>query len=279
MKKVSALIKISRPINIFQSIIAIFITAAIFNSFPNMQRIICSALTVSFFIAGGNAINDYFDFETDKTNRPTRPLPLGIISKWEALGFSFLLFIIGILFFIPIATRISTLILTFNLLLLIIYTPLIKPTIFLGNLTVSYLLGTTFIFGAEIFGDITYGIIPAFLAFTFNLSRELIKDIEDLKGDKENNLQTLPVKLGLTVSKVIAAILITFILGGCFVPFFTGLYGKYYLIAVMITVEIPLLFVLNLLRIAKEKEDFARISGFMKILVFFGLLSIYFGKF
>jgi geranylgeranylglycerol-phosphate geranylgeranyltransferase len=178
-----------------------------------------------------------------------------------------------------IYSNISVIILGINLLLLILYTRIIKPTVFLGNIVVSYLLGSTFLFCAEIFGNITLGIIPALLAFSFNLARELIKDIEDESGDKQNNIKTLPVRYGIKYSKNLATILILIINIGSFIPYILGIYGKYYLITLIISVEIPLLLVLNLLRISKEKRDFTRISKIMKFLVFFGLLSIYLGKF
>jgi 4-hydroxybenzoate polyprenyltransferase len=151
MNKISALIKISRPLNIFQSSIAVLITAALFHNPPQLSTLIYTFFIVGTYLSAGNAINCY----------------------------------------LRIYSNISVIILGINLLLLILYTPIIKPTVFLGNIVVSYLLGSTFLFCAEIFGNITLGIIPALLAFSFNLARELIKDIEDESGDKQNNIKTL----------------------------------------------------------------------------------------
>jgi geranylgeranylglycerol-phosphate geranylgeranyltransferase len=279
MNTFSAFLKILRPLNIFQSIVAVIITATFFEKFPPLMTLILVALTVACFLGAGNAINDYFDFPTDKINRPNRPLVRGYISKAGALFFSILLFLTGIIVFIPVATPMSTIILLLNLILLIIYTPCLKATVFWGNITVSYLLGSTFIFGAEIFGNPATGVIPALLAFSFNLARELIKDLEDETGDRVNSLNTLPVVYGKKAAKNIASLLIILILTGCFLPFLFKIYGKLYLITVVISVEIPLLFVLYLVQISKAKKDFSRISGLMKILVFFGLLSVYLGKY
>ncbi len=279
MVKISTLIKILRPLNISQSAVAVLITAALFKIFPETYKILLTIITVGSFLGAGNAINDYFDLETDKINRPNLPIPSGLISHTGALYFSIILFIIGIISFLPIATFFSTILLIINLVLLIIYTPILKPTVFIGNATVSFLLGSTFLFGAEIFGDVKLGFVPTLLAFSFNLARELIKDIEDEHGDKQNNLKTLPVKYGKLFSKKIAGLLILLIIFGCYIPYFFGIYGKFYLITLIISVEIPLIFVLYLLYISSYTKDFTRISNIMKVLVFFGLLSIYLGKF
>lgn len=279
MNKIAAFIKIIRPLNVFQSWIAILITATLLPTFPPFNQIYLTALVVGFFLAAGNAINDYFDYDTDKTNRPNRPLSQGVISPGQALFFAFLLFVSGTSIFFALATKISALLLAVNMILLIIYTPFLKPTVLLGNLAVSYLLGSTFLFGAEIFGDITKGIVPCILAFMFNFARELNKDIEDVQGDKEQGIKTFPVKYGIEKSKRLSYLLISIIIIVCIIPYLTNFYGKFYLVSVILTVEIPLLMVLYLLQNSKQKRDFARISNLMKILVFCGLLSIYLGKF
>lgn len=279
MKKVLAFITITRPLNILQSTIAVLITAAFFNIYPSLSQIIYTILTVGLCLGAGNVINDYFDLKTDKSNKPHKPLPSSLISPKEALLYSTILFSIGILTFLKIKTHATTLILVVNIAILILYTPILKPIPLTGNLAVSYLLGSVFLFSSDIFGNISIGYIPFFLALTFNLARELIKDMEDEVGDKIYCINTFPVKYGMKFSKIIAYILILIINIGCFIPYYLGIYGKFYLIGVIISIETPLIFVLYLLLVSKESKDFARISNIMKTLVFFGLLSIYFGKF
>jgi len=279
VKKLRAFLKIIRPLNNFQSSIAVLITASLFSNFPPVSILLLTIFVVASFLGAGNAINDFFDAEIDKTNRPNRPIPSGVISKNEVLIFSTILFLTGILAFMKISTSLSTILLVTNLLLLIMYTPILKPSAFLGNIAVSYLLGSAFLFSAEIFGDIKVGIVPALLALLFNLSRELVKDIEDIEGDRKSELKTLPILIGVSHSKKISAILIGLIIAFCFIPYTLGIYGKWYLWAVILTVEIPLVLVLYLLLISNDKKDFTRISNIMKLLVFCGLISIYLGKF
>ncbi len=257
--------------------LAVLITASFFNQLPD--NLIPACIIVGAFIGAGNSLNDFFDYSTDLTNRPTRPLPSGLISKTKALLISIFFFITGSLIFLPIRTFFTTVLLLINLFLLILYTPIFKSKPLLGNIIVSYLLGSTFLFSAALFGNYHKGIIPAILAFLFNLARELIKDIEDVSGDRMNGIETLPVKLGISTSKLIVAIFMILILIGSLLPYLLNIYGIYYFFAVIITVDVPLLFLLNYLRKSENKKEFARLSGYLKSLVFCGLLSIYLGKF
>jgi geranylgeranylglycerol-phosphate geranylgeranyltransferase len=105
--------------------------------FP-LQEIIYVALVVCLVTGAGNAINDYYDIEIDRINKPERPIPSGRISKSKALYFSILLFASGtvIAFFI---NTICGVIALFNSLLLVYYAATLKRTVLIGNLSVGYL--------------------------------------------------------------------------------------------------------------------------------------------
>lgn len=274
-----ALVKITRPLNLFQASIAVLVTASIMNIFPHWNLIFITISIACCFAAAGNSINDYFDAEIDKINRPYRPIPSGSISKNTAIFFTIICFIIGFYLSIPIFTYTTGFILISTAILLIAYTPIFKPTVFMGNFIVSTILGTTFIFSASIFGDITKGIPPALLAFGFNLARELIKDIEDIEGDISRNAKTIPIKYGKEFAKKLSLFLLIILMIGAFLPSIMNIYSKYYLICLISTVEIPLIYVLFLVQNSKKKQDYSRISNLLKIIIFFGLLSIYAGQF
>jgi len=107
--------------------------------------------SVVFLITGsGNAINDYYDVEIDRINKPERPIPSGRISKSKALYFSVSLFAVGTLiaFFINMTCGIIAL---FNSLLLVYYAATLKRTVLIGNLSIGYLTGSTFLFGGAVF--------------------------------------------------------------------------------------------------------------------------------
>lgn len=166
-----------------------------------------------FLITGaGNSINDVFDAEIDRINKPHRPIPSGAIGKKDALYFSIILFVAGILAasFIrspeaepPIALYIAAI----NSVILIEYARTLKRTPFFGNLAVGYLTGSTFLFGGAVFG--VAGLLSVGILFTLSmfatLGREIVKDIEDIEGDKAMGADTLPIRIGARKSAYIAA--------------------------------------------------------------------------
>lgn len=82
MKKLSSIIKITRPVNVLITFAVVIVGSLISsNTFYLNQFVILSAISASLIAASGNIINDYFDYEIDLINRPNRPLPAEQISK------------------------------------------------------------------------------------------------------------------------------------------------------------------------------------------------------
>ncbi|PSQ33668.1 geranylgeranylglycerol-phosphate geranylgeranyltransferase [Halobacteriales archaeon SW_10_68_16] len=155
---------------------------------------VATAATV-LAVAAGNAINDYFDREIDAINQPDRAIPRGAVSPRGALVFSAVLFLaaVALAFTLPLA---ALAIAGINLVALVAYTELFKGLPGLGNAVVAYLGGSTFLFGAAAVGNLQAGAVLAFLAAASTFTREIIKDVEDVVGDREEGLRTLPIVVG-----------------------------------------------------------------------------------
>jgi geranylgeranylglycerol-phosphate geranylgeranyltransferase len=155
---------------------------------------VATAATV-LAVAAGNAINDYFDREIDAINQPDRAIPRGAVSPRGALVFSAVLFLaaVALAFTLPLA---ALAIAGINLVALVAYTELFKGLPGLGNAVVAYLGGSTFLFGAAAVGNLQAGAVLAFLAAASTFTREIIKDVEDVVGDREEGLWTLPIVVG-----------------------------------------------------------------------------------
>ncbi len=137
----------------------------------------------------GNVINDIRDIETDRISHPQRPLPRGEISIPAALIYSSLLAITAILlsFYTSLAHGFATLI---PLILLLAYAVYLKGTRLAGNFIVASLVAYALLYGGINRPDFMKLLIPAFLAFLLNLSREVVKDIQDETGDKAAGYKT-----------------------------------------------------------------------------------------
>jgi geranylgeranylglycerol-phosphate geranylgeranyltransferase len=165
---------------------------------------------VVFLITGaGNAVNDYFDYQIDRVNRPNRPIPSGRIKRKTALRLSVSLFGIGIILSFSLGP-LCLFLAAFNSILLFLYAITFKRTVLIGNVVVAYLTGSTFIFGSalEIFNYecIQYSMILFLLAFFPSLVREIVLDIDDMEGDRQGGAETLPIKIGRTYTARITTV-------------------------------------------------------------------------
>ncbi len=191
-------------------------------------RVIIAGISAAMITSAGNIINDYFDVEIDKINKPDRPIPSGRISRSDALMLSFALFMIGL----GLAKYVNVYCLALaglNSVLLIIYGRYSKKMFIISNLIVSYLVASIFIFGAlsvinmADFGSMGLRLVALLssCAFLITLSREIVKDVEDIEGDKKNYCSTLPICIGPDNAKNLAKIFIAFAIVLSLVPFVT----------------------------------------------------------
>jgi len=178
---------------------------------------------------------------------------------------------------IPILTPEIVIILAISLFSLVSYSFVFKTRPFWGNFVVAFILGFCFIFAATMFGDYYKGLTPALLAFGFNFIRELVKDMQDIEGDKIQNAQTIPLKYGLPFAQKLTVALILILMIGAPVPFILNIYGIYFLITLIIFVEFPLLYVIYLILKDSSPDSCGKIAAILKGDIFFGLLAILLG--
>ncbi len=177
------------------------------------QGALYAALSAALILGAGNAVNDYFDYEIDKVNKPQRPLPSKRVSRSDAVMLGLAMFLLGL----GLAKAVNGYCLAFaffNTVLLVAYAKYSKGIVLLSNLTVSYLVGSVFIYGAlstmapgqnplAVPGIKLTGIL-AICAFLMTFSRELIKDVEDVEGDQQSYSSTIPIHFGHGAARRIA---------------------------------------------------------------------------
>ncbi|WNY27645.1 geranylgeranylglycerol-phosphate geranylgeranyltransferase [Methanolapillus ohkumae] len=265
----------------FSSVIAVFIAMSILDySLSEIYSLYDIFILLDIFImvflasGAGNVLNDYYDIDIDKINRPDRPLPSGRVSLTEAVYLAILCFSIALLiaFFInPIAGVFGFL----NVFMLIWYAKSLKRTILIGNFSIAYLTGSTFLFGAAFFGwDGIIALLPlAILAFFATASREIVKDIEDMKGDARDGAITFPIKFGTKTASYLAAALgiVAMILSP--LPYWMDEFGVYYLYA-LIPVELCFLYTVYVLL---REKNYSKSSKLLKVAMLLALLAFIVG--
>ena len=159
-----------------------------------LDEIALSMLVVFIFTAAGNAMNDYFDREVDRTAHPDRPIPRLLVRPRDALAFSGILFAVTVILGWLIGF-VSLLIVLASVAVMLCYEVLLKREGLAGNLAISWLTGALFLFGGAAVESLDLAWILAVLAFLATLGREIIKDIQDVEADAKERT-TLPMRIG-----------------------------------------------------------------------------------
>ncbi|WP_081210829.1 geranylgeranylglycerol-phosphate geranylgeranyltransferase [Salegentibacter sediminis] len=243
--------------------------------------------------AAGYIINDIYDVSSDRINKPKKLyIGNGIAEK---TGFNWFISLniigVGIGFYLAnvIGLPAFSALFIFSSALLYIYSSYLKNVPLAGNIAVSFLVA-----GVAALPGI-FDLLPAinevnreqqamyfsilldysFFGFFINLLREMVKDQEDLKGDYNSGGNTLPIILGTArTNKVIFAIgLIP--LGAIVYYVYSYLFeNTTAVLYVLFLILGPMLFFMVQIWTASEKKDFTRLSLILKIILFFGLISI-----
>ncbi len=225
-------LELTRPVNVIAASALTFIGAFIAGGVTEEPLAVAAAVAATGLAVGaGNAINDYFDREIDRINQPERAIPRGAVSPRGALAFSVLLFAGAVALAVTLPAA-AIAIAGVNLLSLVAYTEFFKGLPGLGNALVAYLVGSTFLFGAAAVGEIAPAVVLFVLAAIATLTREIIKDVEDVEGDREEGLNTLPIAIGERRALVVAAALLVVAVVASPVPFLRGDFGVAYLLVV-----------------------------------------------
>ena len=166
--------------------------------------------SVAFICGAGSAVNDCFDADFDRIHRPARPIPRGDAAVSGGVKLAVLLFTAGFLCSLPILPWCPWLA-AVNILLLIIYSTSFKRMPLLGNICIAYLAGSVFLFGGMAVGPESFILTaPLFqVAFFGTLSREIVKDAEEVEGDRDSGAYTLPMLIGIQPACITAFVCMT----------------------------------------------------------------------
>jgi geranylgeranylglycerol-phosphate geranylgeranyltransferase len=241
MERVRGLLELTRPGNAVSAAMLTAIGAVVAGrgtasglllDVSPLARAVAAVVATALAVGAGNAINDYFDREIDRVNAPDRPIPRGAVAPRVALGFSVALFFAAVSFAL-VLPALAVGIAVVNLLALVAYTELFKGLPGVGNAVVAYLGGSTFLFGGAAVGGPLAAVLVLFaLAALATFAREVVKDVEDVAGDREEGLNTLPIAYGNRTALWTAAVALGVGVAASPAPYFLAGFGVAYLLAV-----------------------------------------------
>ncbi len=256
-------------------------------------------LSTLLIAAGGYVINDYFDLEVDKINRPGKMVIGKSMTMGSAYLYYWILTIIGVAIGFYLSFRVKYFMLGFIFIaiamMLWFYSAKYKKTAFWGNFVISLLSAMVvlivwlFEFFALRANPINYaeamkqlGLISivvagyAIFAFLVSMIREIAKDVEDLEGDKAAGYKTLPVAIGIKGAKRIAIVItcVTIILLAICQYYLFEMKLMLVFWYLLIAVQSFLFFLIYSILKAKTKEDYHFLSNAAKIIMVAGILSM-----
>ena len=198
-------------------------------------EILIASISAMMLVGGGNALNDYNDRESDKENHPNRPIPAGLINAEDALVYSRLLLAGGLMIVLfGLANKLPFVIALIGTVTLISYENQLKALGLSGNIAVGFMSGAVFLYAGMVVNDPGPTLWMFGLAFLATVSREIIKDIQDLEGDTDRF--TLPARIGITNSLILAGTILicAWSLSFTAIPQFSGMALNAYVIGVSI---------------------------------------------
>ncbi len=271
-----AYLELIRPSNSVMAGFAVFLSGMIAagRQIPPLD-VFLAVLGTICASSGGMVLNDYFDYDIDVINRPQRALPRGAVGRREAFIFACILFGLALLF-IGLTNAVCILIGYPAIALIVVYSWKLKRKPFIGNVVVAFLTSLTLVYGGAAAGKVVLVSMLAISAFFANVSREIAKDIEDIKGDESQGSKTLPILWGIKRSAVISAVFLVLGIAATFLPYFSGIFGWLYLVLV-IPVDVVMVYVVYLL-VSPSMEKISLIQTLEKAGMYAVLLIFFVSK-
>jgi 4-hydroxybenzoate polyprenyltransferase len=301
MKLIIAFLRLIR----WQNILFIIITQALFNFavyrplYPdkdNLYQFSWLLIASVCIAAAGYIINDYFDLNIDRINKPDKNVIGKIISRRWAILWHMALSILGLLATAVAVSFQKWYLILANLIcviLLWLYSTSLKKQLLVGNIVISILTAWTILilFFARIPFDAAFGIteevtakffrvtfLYAGFAFLISIIREAVKDVEDMEGDRRYGCKTLPIVAGVVATKVYTSVWIVVLIAALIILQLYILQFQWWLAIIysMLFIIFPLIHFFYKHYKAKTKADFAALSSYTKWIMLAGILSMVF---
>jgi geranylgeranylglycerol-phosphate geranylgeranyltransferase len=241
----------------------------------NLEKLIISLIVVSLVAAGGYAINDVYDVEIDKINKPDRPLPSGRISIKNAVTLSYSTMIIGsgLAFILGILQGLLAILTSIAL---IYYAKTLKRQGLPGNIIVATTTALSIFYGGIAYFEENWFervIIPTAYSFLLTLGRELVKGIEDYEGDKKYGVRTLATTKGIRFTWNTARVILLLMLAISPLPILLGFNIIYGILLIPFT-----FFTLKAMFAETSPRGGGEARGLLKGSAFIGMIAFILGS-
>ena len=250
--------------------------------------------------AAGYIINDYFDVQIDAINKPARVIVGKVIKRRWAIVWHLSLSLIGFAMSVYVSIETSAWVIAFAnlvcIILLWLYSVKFKKSLLVGNIIIAaltaWVIFVIYFFAASYSRDslvsssglikfFRYTVLFSGFAFIVTIIREVIKDMEDVEGDRKYKSSTMPIAWGIPASKVFTGVWIVVCAGMLSAvsvyAFYISLW--YMSIYIVLLLVFPLCWLLMKLKSANVPSDYHRMSTQVKFIMLAGIISMCFSLF
>jgi 4-hydroxybenzoate polyprenyltransferase len=308
LKSIVGFFKLIRFINLF----FIFLTQLLFHyciiipqyeffsgSAPRLNDALFFILVLASVLiaAGGYIINDYFDINIDRVNKPQRLIVDNLVSRRWAMFFHLTLSLLGLTLTAFVAKSLGNgLLFLLNLISVILlwfYSTIFKKKLLVGNIIISLLSAwvVLVLYVAELqidfsgpkgsFTPATIKIYPlavvyAGFAFIISIVREIVKDMEDVEGDRKYARNTMPIVWGSGATKLFLSVWVVVLVCILFFMMIYALLKSWLLLSgyILFFLSIPLANIFIMLFRSANTTDYKRLSTRIKLFMLLGILSM-----
>ncbi|MBL0176331.1 MAG: geranylgeranylglycerol-phosphate geranylgeranyltransferase [Ignavibacteria bacterium] len=271
------LLSLMRPLNGVIAVAGVFATGVIAGADSGMYpRLLLAGIAAFLLGSAGNIVNDLRDVAIDVINKPRRALAAGRVTRRAAIAWGLVCAGTGILCSAPLGPEAFGIAVA-SMALMVLYSVSFKHIPLLGNATVGIVTGLAFIFAGYAAGNPAAGIVPGAFACAFNVARELLKDIEDMEGDRACGVRTFPLVHGTAATLALTSAIFAIIIAGSFVPWLLDLYSARYLVIVVAGVDLVLAASAAIMWISPRRSTIARLCTVLKFDMLVGMTALMLG--
>lgn len=281
ISSLTGFLKLIRLQNLFIIVITQYLATIFLVGYPDIHldnvkdiRLFLLSLSTGLIAAAGYIINDYYDIKIDYVNKPHKVVVGKFVKRRVVIASHAILNALGILigFYLGLSVGIINFLAGF---LLWWYSNRLKRLPFIGNVVVAFMTALSILIIAVYFKkNIELITIYAIFAFSINLVREIIKDMEDLRGDMRFGSRSLPIIWGLRKTKYLLYVLIGIFVIALFTltyPLHNDVLNTFFTLLV-----VPNLYFIYLLYKADTQKRFHLLSTYCKVFMLAGISSMIF---
>jgi len=269
-------LRLVRPVNCAIAFASVAVGAGMAGEISEGHRILSAGLSAACIAGGGNALNDACDEAEDRINRPDRPIPSGAVSRRGASLAAAVLFGVGL----ALSIRLGPMAVWVALAAaggLVAYDIALKRVPVLGNATVGVISALALIYGGVAAHHPGAALIPAGFAFLFHLGREVLKDIEDMRGDASVGTRSVALTWGVRPALMLTTVVYLLLMALTPIPFWQGTHDSRYMLLALCVDSILIYSTLSMWR-DPSRRNLLRLDGLLKGNMALGLLALWVGR-